>query len=373
MCYLLKNVLSLAFVIVVAISLLAAHPVDASTSDYRILAIGDLHGDLYHAVLALYLGGASTRSGMWNMRRGTVVQMGNIFGHGEHGRLMMTMFQNYTDQAAVLGGRMIDLVGSDDVDILKDPTSECKNEEALAFGNREIRQKDLSVNGTVHLWLSRRPAVYMERETVFVHAGLLPQYAKLGVDEINRQVSEAVLRQDWEHPLLGRNGVLRTSRLVLEAQEGNCDTLERTLSILGAKRMVVGHTTMKYPYRVGVYCQKRLYAIDTRISRFAWKNGEPSGRGVLRVLEMVFPEGQDEPVVKVITVPVPESCDWTPEDDEDDIPESRCTRDETLDKPIQDTVGFFLSQTVGFTGEEPPIKFEREDKDEEEEHTEELE
>ena len=90
--------------------------------------------------------------------------------------------------------------------------------------------------------MEARPTIVNVNGTVFVHAGVTPQYAALGLDAINRIAKESLKKDRFNIGILGEQGPFWTRTIIFDAMQGNCVNLELSLSLLGATRMVVGHT-----------------------------------------------------------------------------------------------------------------------------------
>jgi hypothetical protein len=108
--------------------------------------------------------------------------------------------------------------------------------------------------------------VAMVNHTVFVHAGVLPSFAGLGVEGINRMFHLQLKRKKFGTGVLGDQGPLWTRVLINKAMSGECQLLEMSLQLLGGKRMVVGHT-IQNDFQINTYCSGKMVAVDVAISR----------------------------------------------------------------------------------------------------------
>src|SRR6185436_3302721 len=129
-------------------------------------------------------------------------------------------------------------------------------------------------------------------ETIFAHGGVLPMWARYGVDRINADVREWLSGRTAEPKVaLGLDdgdlddGVMWSRHFAVEREEVACALLTESLAILGAKRMVVAHTVQK---AITSRCGGQLWAIDVGMSRYS--GGEP------QVLEII-----DDRQARVIT------------------------------------------------------------------------
>ena len=99
----------------------------------------------------------------------------------------------------------------------------------------------------------------------------------MGIESLNREIKNA-LTQNKKSPILSSEGPLWYRGFLRDEESIACAHLSRSLKLLDAKRMVVGHTTQ----RTGVIahrCSGALIGIDTGISAHYGKN--------LSVLEII--------------------------------------------------------------------------------------
>ncbi len=104
--------------------------------------------------------------------------------------------------------------------------------------------------------------------TVFVHGGIVPRWARYGVDRINREV------RDWLLGLAGEpdsakgvddgDRVMWTRQFSASVTPADCALLEESLGILGADRMIVAHTVHE---DITSRCGGRVWAVDVGMSR----------------------------------------------------------------------------------------------------------
>ena len=133
------------------------------------------------------------------------------------------------------------------------------------------------------------PAVLKLGRTVFVHGGIVPRWARYGIDRINTEVREWLLDLTPEpDSTLGVDDgdrVMWTRQFSSNVDAGDCAVLEESLRILGAERMVVAHTVHK---EITPRCSERVWAIDVGMSR--------AYGGTVQVLEIV-----NDTTVRVLT------------------------------------------------------------------------
>ena len=122
--------------------------------------------------------------------------------------------------------------------------------------------------------LPKRPIVKQVGRSVFVHAGLTPQYVTYGVDKLNEE-SQAWLRGERkEIPMAAfdtDNGPVRTRRCALDVDARDCQMASDVLRRMEADRMVVGHTVQEGG--ITPKCAGKIWLIDVGMS--AHYGGKP--------------------------------------------------------------------------------------------------
>eukprot|EP00746_Dinoflagellata_sp_MGD_P146936 gnl/MRDRNA2_/MRDRNA2_79341_c0_seq3.p1 gnl/MRDRNA2_/MRDRNA2_79341_c0~~gnl/MRDRNA2_/MRDRNA2_79341_c0_seq3.p1 ORF type:complete len:300 (+),score=33.27 gnl/MRDRNA2_/MRDRNA2_79341_c0_seq3:372-1271(+) len=154
--------------------------------------------------------------------------------------------------------------------------------DLAAYGGRTKHKQAWAPSGVMGKQIRRRVrAITMVSDMVYVHAGLLPNIldefasgltGKEAAEHLNDHVSVEFRKPPSlrgarvETSLLGNEGVLWTRQLSLDPETHACPLLERTLSILGARRMVVGHTPQENG-DVTPRCGGRILLADTFMSQ----------------------------------------------------------------------------------------------------------
>ena len=138
--------------------------------------------------------------------------------------------------------------------------------------------------GTYAKLLAKRDVIGIVGDTVFVHGGVLPKYAAGdGVQNVNKD-AKAWLRGEQPAPnsIHDERGPVWSRDY---AEDAGCTKAKEALALLGARRMVIGHTVQKNG--ITSACEGRIHRIDVGMSRFY--GGTPQAleiRGdVVRVLK----------------------------------------------------------------------------------------
>jgi hypothetical protein len=116
--------------------------------------------------------------------------------------------------------------------------------------------------------LAALPVVLTLGETVFVHGGIVPRWARYGVERINGEVRDWLLGRTPEpNSALGVDDgdrVMWTRQFSASVTSDDCQLLAESLKILGARRMIVAHTV--HP-EITARCNNRVWAVDVGMSR----------------------------------------------------------------------------------------------------------
>ncbi|MCG8418512.1 MAG: metallophosphoesterase [Proteobacteria bacterium] len=261
----------------------------SADSDFdRVVAIGDLNGAL--AILRDILRGTGIidRSDQWIAGRVHLIQVGDIFDRGGGACASIELLLQLKVQAEKHGGRVTMLLGNHEVMAALGDERWCTAEEFLWFATEEQRQawpgqveqarrqlesdfppsaqslllelrlnhwklhhapgrdalrRELASNGSIGRVIRTLPVAAIAGDCVFCHAGIAPQWARLGIEGLNQAAQQA-----W-HSAQDPNGIFHASsgplwnrQLVLDSHTRRQQQLSRSLELLGVQRMVVGHT-----------------------------------------------------------------------------------------------------------------------------------
>ncbi|XP_021716264.1 shewanella-like protein phosphatase 1 isoform X1 [Chenopodium quinoa] len=224
-------------------------PTFVSAPDRRIVAVGDLHGDLSKARWALNMAGVLSSDGrdLWTGGETVLIQLGDILDRGEDEIAILSLLRSLDIQARVEGGAVFQVNGNHEtmniegdyryvdsggfeecMDFLEylnecnhnwdeafigwnavserrkedrqkyqnnfDPWSlikSCNNTHVLGQKQRGIiaRSVLLQPGGRLSRELARHPIVLQVNDWVFCHGGLLPHHVGYGIERMNKEVS----------------------------------------------------------------------------------------------------------------------------------------------------------------------------------------
>lgn len=264
----------------------------ATRATHRVLVIGDLNG-AYDVLVDILRGTRLVdRELTWRGGRAELVQMGDLFNRGDGGVRALRLLLKLERQARRAGGKVTVLLGNHEVMTALGHEGYCTEGEYLSFASakerrawparveralaRLVRQRpkgillpieprleawkiehvpgraalrrELGPQGRLGRALRRLPVAYQTQGCLFLHAGLLPGWAELGVDGLNERARETWALAGsrlWALPKdsLFRNptGPLWDRSLVRGGVKARA-ALRDSLRQLGATRMIVGHT-----------------------------------------------------------------------------------------------------------------------------------
>ncbi len=216
-----------------------------------------------NAIQVLQLAGLTDATGKWTGGNATLVQTGDTTDRGPDSKAIIDLIQALIPQAEAAGGRVVPLLGNHEVMNLLGDWRYVHPGDVDQFGGLEARKQALSPSGAYGRWLATRDVVAMVDGNVFVHGGVTPVYAKLGIQGINDAAHQAIISRGCA--VLEDTGPLWFRDFVSAPEEVACPALDQSLGALQAKRMVVGHTTRRNG-KVEARCGGKLLVIDIGIA-----------------------------------------------------------------------------------------------------------
>lgn len=264
---------------------------DASAAGRRIVAIGDVHGDLAAAKSALRLAGLIDAAGQWTGGDTVLVQTGDQLDRGDDEKEILELLGRLESQASEAGGAVHVLNGNHELmnaagdfryvteggfaDFADVDASALAAVPAAAQIPDEARGRVAAFmpGGPWAKKLAERDVVLVLDGTVFVHGGITPAWAARGVEAINESVQKW-LREGGAPPaaVTDDEGPVWTRAYSDAPDAGDCAALDESLAALGAERMVVGHTV----HREGIVsaCDGKVWMIDVGMA--AHYGGRPA-------------------------------------------------------------------------------------------------
>ena len=250
----------------------------SSRAPARIVAIGDLHGDLNAARAALRLGGAIDGEDRWIGGKLVVVQTGDILDRGDQERAIMDLFQRLRGEAERAGGAVHVLNGNHELmnayaDLRYvteggfadfDGVWEVEPADSLLASIEPAQRARVAAfrpGGPMAGVLAERTFSAIIGNTLFTHGGILPEHVDLGLDSMEAEV-KAWLQNQASQPewVRGDRSPVWTRLYSDQPDLAACDTLDMVLDRLGVERMVVGHTVQSTG--ITAFCGGRVWCID---------------------------------------------------------------------------------------------------------------
>ncbi len=326
----------LAFLLLAA----QAPPEDVWTSIERVVAVGDVHGDHDQFVAVLRSAGVIDAQGKWTGGKTHLVQTGDLLDRGPDSRKAMDLVMRLGEEARTAGGAVHALIGNHEAMNLygdlryvspgeyaafRDAQSETAREELYQAHLKEARRpssdayrkaweaqhplgyaehrREFGPTGAYGKWIRGLNAVIRIDETLFLHGGISPKIADLGVRQINERIRgeledfaklQGGLAKDEEGPLWYR-GLAVGDEKALERQ------VEAILKNHAVARLVIGHTFTEgavLPRFGGRVLQvdvglARLYDPKLRMACLVIENGKPHALHRGKRLELPTDSGKD--------------------------------------------------------------------------------
>ncbi|KAH7279835.1 hypothetical protein KP509_37G039300 [Ceratopteris richardii] len=271
----------------------------------RVVAIGDIHGDLGKAKEALKIGGVMNQSESWVGGSTTVVQVGDLLDRGAQELRVLYLLEKLSREARRNGGEFIVMNGNHEIMNIEGDFRYATPAACFEFQNwahwvhqgnlikelcdgvkRRSVYEDIPSSIPLHLraryaalkpggpiasrFLAHHPMVLVVGGTVFVHGGVLPSHAKYGLEKINDEVSSWILGKGGKFGpryLHGRDAIVWARRYSeTKGERCDCELLENALrAIPGSARMIVGHT-IQQPFGINGACTNRVIRVDVGMS-----------------------------------------------------------------------------------------------------------
>src|SRR5688500_2143694 len=232
---------SIAVFAVVALLWAQAPSVVAQGSE-RLVAIGDIHGEIEGFKRILQAAGLADATGRWTGGRAQLIQTGDYTDRGTGTRAVLDLLMQLESQAKSAGGRAFALLGNHEVMNLIGDTRDVTREILATFAdaNSEKKRNDaweqyaklgaakiakgepvpavytqtreawmtthppgyvayreaFAPRGKYGAWLRDKPIVTEVNGNIFMHAGISPATAPEKLEDLNIRVREEVRRLD---------------------------------------------------------------------------------------------------------------------------------------------------------------------------------
>lgn len=246
------------------------------------VAIGDLHGDLEATRAALRLAGAIDAQDRWVGGSLVVVQTGDEIDRGDDDRAIIDLFERLAREAPQSGGAVIVLNGNHETMNVQGDFRYVNRAAFVGFGavspaspfadrvpaEQRERAAAFLPGGEYARKLAARDVIAVVKDTVFAHGGVLPEHVEYGIDRINAEVRAWMKGEGRVNPELiaSDDAPVWTRAYGGDTSPAVCAALDRVLTALGARRLVVGHTVQKAG--ISTACDGKVHRIDVGMSRY---------------------------------------------------------------------------------------------------------
>ena len=253
---------------------LAPSPAPAAT---RLVAVGDLHGDVAAFRRVLQVSGLSSDGAHWSGGDATLVQIGDVLDKGDDEAELLALIRSLKAEAAASGGRFVTLLGNHEVLNAAGVARYATRRGRASFGPKRT---DAFLPGTdLAREISEWPLAVAFGDTLFIHAALTESVARRLADANDAAARwlRGERRDEWSGVPPGPSFLWPSpldaspvwSRQLsdpagLEPSADACRSLEASLAELGVTRLVVGHTPQP---AINSACGGRVYRIDVGMSR----------------------------------------------------------------------------------------------------------
>ena len=252
----------------------------------RLVAVGDLHGDLAATRAVLRLAGAIDDGDNWVGGKLVLVQTGDQLDRGDDEREILALLERLGEQAKASGGAVHVLIGNHEAMNVAGDFRYVTPEGFTDFAdvNADGRVARLAMRapermrgraqaflpgGVFARQLAERNTVVIVGRTVFAHGGVLPVHADYGLGRLNEEVRGWMSGASLNPPAIldGENSPIWTRRYSSgKLSKSLCSEIDQVLHRLQVDRMVVGHTVQKHG--ITSACHDKIWRIDVGLSRY---------------------------------------------------------------------------------------------------------
>ena len=266
-----------------AITDVAELPPSTFPAAARLIAIGDVHGDLDAFQSALRAADAIDADAHWSGGGLFVVQTGDLLDRGDQERDILDFVDRVEDEASAAGGHFLVLIGNHELMNAQGDFRYVTPGGYHAFDSfaREARGPLYDAiperargrvvafhpGGPYARMLATHATIVRVGDTLFLHGGALARYVESeGIDEINDAARAFFLGEASLSPALtAEDGPVWYRGFASGDDTEMCARLDDALAAAHAQRMVIGHT--KQPHGISFACEGHVARIDVGLAR----------------------------------------------------------------------------------------------------------
>ncbi|WVR04071.1 hypothetical protein IAU60_001070 [Kwoniella sp. DSM 27419] len=287
------------------------NPAGRAAFRQRLVAVGDLHGDIHNAEKVLRMASVIDDRSEWVAGTDILVQTGDIVDRGAHALDIYRLMQKLRGQASGHGGKVVSILGNHEVMNAISDWRYVTQDDIKVFGGSRQRQEAMSSNGWLGKeWLANYSVTaliplspFPNAPTLsFTHGSLRPSYQALtpypdAINALGHSLMTKALTPPLAPPhppnpysglpkghtreeadLYAEGGPLWWRGLAERGEKQVCQWAEELQSKIGARRIIGGHTP-NFDHMVS-RCNGSVIIIDTGISS--------AYGGVLSALEIIY-------------------------------------------------------------------------------------
>ena len=208
----------------------------------RIVAVGDVHGDIDQFIKVLRAAEVIDKDNQWIAGKAHLVQTGDVVDKGPDSRKAMDLLMDLEKQADKAGGKVHVLIGNHEAMVVRGECRYSDPGEAKAFGGENAYRKAMAPNGKYGRWIVSHNAVIEIDGLLFVHGGLRAVCLPKSLDDINKAIREQLAKGTSDGVEMSLKGPLWDRFFVLGDEDKAAKELAVVLKAYKATRMIVGHT-----------------------------------------------------------------------------------------------------------------------------------
>jgi hypothetical protein len=249
----------------------------------RLVAIGDVHGDIAALRAALSVAMVIDADDHWTGGTTTVVQVGDQLDRGEDERAILHWLEELAEEAKAVGGAVYPMLGNHEtmnveLDLryvteggyadFADVAWDTADSFYAQYPDQEKgRIAAFRPGGPYAQLLARHVIALVVGDTAFVHGGLLPEHADYGLEAINTE-TRAWMQGTAPRPSLlgGDNSPVWSRHYSSSPDDADCALLFETLDALDVARMVVAHTV--HTEGITAACQDLVWRVDVGLASY---------------------------------------------------------------------------------------------------------
>jgi hypothetical protein len=233
----------------------------------RLVAIGDLHGDLDSTLEAFRVGGLIDDDNRWIGGAAWAVQVGDQLDRGDEELEIQDFLEALAVEAEAAGGKLVVLNGNHELMNVDGNFNYVTPDGFTDFGGLQGRAAAFAPGSALAKRLAARPSYLISHDTLFVHGGVTVGYAD-DLADLDAEARAWMRGEQADRPALLTDGSGPVwDRTFGETESASvCAAADKTMAALGVERLVVAHT-VQYD-GINAICDDRVWRIDVGLSDY---------------------------------------------------------------------------------------------------------